>query len=383
MDTAEREADALAARGDVAGAERLLAHVVAEAPERVDSWIKLASVRRALGNLAGAEQAVAGALAIDPLHFMALMSRARLLELSGRGSEAARSYLRALAQLPEEQNVPHHLAAMVAHARRIGDDYLAAVSASWHEVADAVPGLDDDMRRRVDRFTGNALRRTRVYHCEPTHYHFPGLPEREFHDRSAFPWLAAIEAKTDDIRDEYLALVQRGSARGEPYVQYDAGLPVRQWAGLNHSLDWTAFHLLRNGERVADHADACPVTMLALSNVMQPVVAGRSPNAMFSLLKPKTRIPPHTGVTNTRLVCHLPLIVPDHCRYRVGAETRQWREGEAFIFDDTIEHEAINDSDAPRVVLIFDLWHPALAPAERLAVTRLMEAEDAGDGAPL
>ncbi|PPJ40549.1 aspartyl/asparaginyl beta-hydroxylase domain-containing protein, partial [Pseudoxanthomonas sp. KAs_5_3] len=87
-----------------------------------------------------------------------------------------------------------------------------------------------------------------------------------------------------------------------------------------------------------------------------------SPNAMFSLLAPGAHIPPHHGVANTRLVCHLPLIVPDGCSFRVGAETRCWRRGEAFVFDDTIEHEAANESGMLRVVLIFDLWHPGLAP---------------------
>ena len=75
--------------------------------------------------------------------------------------------------------------------------------------------------------------------------------------------------------------------------------------------------------------------------------------------------------------------MPDGCWFRVGVETRQWREGEAFVFDDTIEHEAANDSDAPRVVLIFDVWHPGLAPPEREVVARLMEAGGLDEGTPL
>ncbi|KQT32041.1 hypothetical protein ASG29_09300 [Sphingomonas sp. Leaf412] len=383
MDALEREADACAARGDVAGAERLLTDTATQDPTRIDVWVKLASVRRALGDHAGAEKAIAAALRLDPLHFMALMSQARLLELSGRTSDAGRTYLRAIAQLPEQEPVPPHLVSAVDHARRVGNTYVEGVAATWRDVIDDVPGLTSDMRRRLDRFSSNALHQTRVFHSAPTHYHYPGLPEREFHDRASFPWLEQLEAQTEAIRDEYLALLQHDRMRAEPYVQYQPGQPVRQWAALNHSADWTAFHLLRNGQRVSANADACPLTLAAIDPVDQPRVAGRSPNAMFSLLKAHTRIPPHTGVANTRLVCHLPLIIPDNCRYRVGAETRPWRVGEAFVFDDTIEHEAINDSDEPRVVFIFDLWHPALSMAERLAVGRLMEAEDAGDGAPL
>ncbi len=92
---------------------------------------------------------------------------------------------------------------------------------------------------------------------------------------------------------------------------------------------------------------------------------------MFSLLKPRTRIPPHTGVSNVRLVAHLPLIIPEGCGFRVGNETRQWVPGTAWVFDDTLEHEAWNDSDQLRAILIFDVWHPHLTAAERALITAL------------
>ena len=101
---------------------------------------------------------------------------------------------------------------------------------------------------------------------------------------------------------------------------------------------------------------------------------------MFSLLAPGIRIPPHTGVNNARLVCHLPLIVPPGCWFRVGAETREWQRGSAFLFDDTIEHEAMNPSDQLRVVFIFDVWHPGLTPSERAAVRRVIAAEGGAEG---
>jgi aspartyl/asparaginyl beta-hydroxylase (cupin superfamily) len=61
----------------------------------------------------------------------------------------------------------------------------------------------------------------------------------------------------------------------------------------------------------------------------------------------------------------LPLIVPPNCRFRVGGETREWHAGAAWVFDDTIEHEAWNDSDVPRAILIFDVWNPELTALER------------------
>ena len=129
------------------------------------------------------------------------------------------------------------------------------------------------------------------------------------------------------------------------------------------------------------NADRCPATMAALALAPQPSVIRRSPAAMFSVLQPGTRIPPHTGVSNTRLVVHLPLILPPDCRFRVGNETRAWREREAWVFDDTIEHEAWNDSDQSRTILIFDIWSPLLSEVERELVARVTAAADAFNGA--
>jgi aspartyl/asparaginyl beta-hydroxylase (cupin superfamily) len=97
---------------------------------------------------------------------------------------------------------------------------------------------------------------------------------------------------------------------------------------------------------------------------------------MFSILQPHTHIPAHNGVANFRLLCHLPLIVPEGCRFRVGSRHLSWRLGEAFVFDDTIEHEAWNDGDQMRTVMIFDIWHPQLTADERDFITRSLTAVD-------
>ena len=164
-----------------------------------------------------------------------------------------------------------------------------------------------------------------------------------------------------------------------PYIQYADYLPLDQWRPLNNNRDWTAVHLLQNGKQIEANARHCPGTLELLENFDQPQIAGASPNAMFSLLAPGTAIPPHVGVNNTRLVCHLPLVVPEGCWFRVGAETRFWKRGEAFVFDDTIEHEAMNPSEQLRIVFIFDVWRPQLSAIEREGVTALVASEG---GAP-
>ena len=146
--------------------------------------------------------------------------------------------------------------------------------------------------------------------------------------------------------------------------------------------DWSAHYLWKNGAPVPENAARSPKTMAALEQVPLPRIPGRSPMAIFSLLQPGTRIPPHNGFINTRLICHLPLIVPPGCGFRVGNEVRPWEEGRAWLFDDTIEHEAWNDSDRPRAILLFEVWRPELSEEERALVCAMVQAIDSlGRGA--
>jgi aspartyl/asparaginyl beta-hydroxylase (cupin superfamily) len=116
---------------------------------------------------------------------------------------------------------------------------------------------------------------------------------------------------------------------------------------------------------------SCPRTWEKVLTAPLPRVPGWGPTVTFSLLKAGARIAPHTGMTNTRLICHVPLIVPPGCGFRVGNEVREWEVGKLLIFDDSIEHEAWNDSDSDRVVLIFDIWRPELTLAEQRELTFL------------
>ena len=79
---------------------------------------------------------------------------------------------------------------------------------------------------------------------------------------------------------------------------------------------------------------------------------------------------------NTRLICHLPLLVPNGCGLRVGAETRSWVEGELLIFDDSFEHEAWNRGTSDRTILLFEIWRPDIDTDEREQLTRIFSAID-------
>lgn len=377
IDPREAQADRAAAARDFVVAERLLAAVVADAPERGEAWFKLASIRRGLGNLEGALEAVSGALRLDPLAFLPLLMKATLLEQIGERDAAGELYGAVLFHAPPEERLPPGVRDQLVRARSLHEAYVARREAVYDDAAaEALHRADGAERKRIERFQSNALRKTRAWHQAPTHFHFPGLAEHEFFERDAFPFLSDLEAATDDIRAEFEALI--ASEKGElvPYIQDSDDVPG-QMAELTRSRDWTAVHLIAYGERVEANARHCPRTLALFDSFGQPEIAGRSPNLMFSLLAPHTRIPPHHGVSNARLVLHLPLIVPPHCGFRVGGETRDWVPGEAFVFDDTIEHEAWNDSDQLRVVLIGDLWRPELTPVEREAVAAIVAASSA------
>lgn len=367
----EQDADRAAAAGDFVSAREMLERAVEADGSSAELWIKLAAVRNASGDIAGALAAVDQSLVMSPLDPSALLFKATLLDRLG-DRRAGQQFGYALAQLPDEDEIPALMKPAIAHARERWREYQAEIETRLHRALP--PNLVGPEQRRLHRFVSNHSRRTRHFHQEPTEFHYPELPEVEFHDLSEFPGVAGLEAATEVIRGEFEQLIAAEAADIVPYIQYPENVPLRQWQTLNRSDKWSAIHLLRNGERVAANARHCPKTLEVLRRLPQPHIRGASPNAMFSLLAPRTRIPPHTGVANTRLVCHLPLVVPPNCGFRCGATTREWAVGEAFVFDDTIEHEAWNESDQLRVVLILDLWAPALSGTERASVASVIEA---------
>jgi aspartyl/asparaginyl beta-hydroxylase (cupin superfamily) len=370
-ETLEQAADRAAAVGEIAVARALLEQAIQVDETSFSLWLKLSAMRKVAGDCPGALVAIDRALALSPLDFPALLSRAVILDQLG-DQGAGEAYGQALAQLDANGEIPEPMRPAISHARKRRDDYRRKLE---EQLIDGLPkDLSPAEESRAERFISNRARRTRHFHQEPSDFHFPGLPEIEFHDPMQFTGLHELEQATDEIRAEFDALIAAEAAEMVPYIQYPDRVPLRQWKELNRSHKWTAIHLIQNGETIVQNARHCSKTMEVIAKMDQPHVSGASPNAMFSLLAPHTRIPPHTGVANTRVVCHLPLIVPPNCGFRVGEVTREWRVGEAFVFDDTIEHEAWNDSDELRVVLILDLWVPVLGPGDRRAITSVIGA---------
>jgi aspartyl/asparaginyl beta-hydroxylase (cupin superfamily) len=371
-------------KGDMQGARVAFQRLADIDGSDVQRWVHLALACRGLKDEPAEEGAIRRALSINPMDLVALILRADLVERQGKTHEAAVAHGRVATVSPPLDQLRPELRPAVAHSLEYGEKYGK----------DYGVFLDAFLEPHLVQFTGENLKRFRDsvdimvgrkkrFDSKSLVYHYPNLAPIEFFDRTEFPWLDAIEAATADIREEFLAIL-RTEEGFVPYVAYPPDVPHNQWAELNNSPRWSAFHLYRMGKLVEENAAKCPRTMRSLAGSPQPDQPGRTPSAMFSLLKPKTRIPAHTGVSNVRLVTHLPLIVPEGCAFRVGNDTRRWVPGRAWVFDDTIEHEAWNDSDKPRVVLIFDIWHPHLTPPERAMITALaagIAAFTGGDGA--
>lgn len=309
--------------------------------------------------------------AMEPGEFRNLVLAALSHEAQGERRAAAATYRTALQRLPRFMSPA--LRPVLEHAKAVSEandaeletflaDRLAELRARHHNAR-----LD-----RLDKSLDILLRKRRVYRPQPSFMYVPELPAIEFYDRDLFPWLDVLEAATADIRGELLAVLADGPQALEPYVTVE-GTPQPRWAQLANSRRWGVFYLWKAGEPVAENLARCPKTAKALEAWPQCRLEGTGPSAVFSILEPHTRIPPHVGVNNARLIAHIPLIVPAGCGFRVGAETRAWEPGKAFVFDDTIEHEAWNDSDQPRAVLIIDCWNPYLSEAEREAVTAMTE----------
>jgi aspartyl/asparaginyl beta-hydroxylase (cupin superfamily) len=370
-------------RGDLARARALLERLVAVDGRDSQQWINLAVVCIGQKDEAGEEAAITGALTADAYDLLGLILRANLLKRQGKTHAAAAAYGSVAAVAPPMERLAPELRPAVQEALAYRDQYNADFGRHLDDyLAPYFKDLAGEklgrFRESIDIMTG----RKRRYDSQSSHFHYHGLAPVSFFERADFPWLDPIEASTDAIRAEFLAM--QDSAEGfTPYLAYRNDQPLNQWAELNNSPRWSAFHLIKDGKPEAANAARCPATMAALAGAPQPEQAGRTPSAMFSLLQPRTRIPPHTGVSNVRLVTHLPLIVPPGCGFRVGNDTREWVPGQAWVFDDTIEHEAWNDSDQLRVVLIFDIWHPHLSEAERAmisAMTRGIHAFTSADG---
>ena len=344
-------------------------------------WTTIALAHGMSGDRAAQRDALQRALALDPRDLRALIMSGDLHQAEGDGL-AADSYYSAAARIaqmapPSDPGLRAEVSRAAEQSRR-----FAAAYQDHALQAMASHGLARPQARRVRQALDLLLGRQELYLQQPRHFYFPELPQIAWAERDQFPWMDRMEAATDAIRAELVQVLEEEAAGFAPYLQPEPNRPTFSPAtGLLGDPSWGAFHLWKAGAPQTENLARCPSVAEALADAPLCAIPGRTPSVMFSLLRPGTHIKPHHGFTNARYICHLPLIVPDHCAMRVGAETRPWVEGQACVFDDSIEHEAWNrHPDRLRVVMIFDIWRPELSGEEREMVSALLQAVDSFGG---
>ncbi|MDG2533530.1 aspartyl/asparaginyl beta-hydroxylase domain-containing protein [Sphingomonas sp. HITSZ_GF] len=364
--------------GRPAEARALLERVTATGRANAQIWMMLAMACRAdpASDDAAEEAALNQLLALEPRAVRGHILKADCRARAGDRKAALDFYTSAL-RLAEGETVPDDLRSELQRAANA----LAGArddAAAEREATLAARGFPEDTRSPRFRESLEIMAgRKQIYPQAPTGYYFPGLAPIQFFDTSRFDWVPAIEAATGAILEELNGLLAEGLAGFRPYIQSDPNRPRLDDNALLDSAEWSTRFLCENGRVDAETVARCPRSWAAVQSAPQPLIAN-SPTAMFSLLRPGARIAPHTGMVNTRLTCHLPLVVPPGCGFRVGNETREWEVGKLLIFDDSIEHEAWNGSDRDRVVLIFDIWRPELSDQERREVGALLAGPEAG-----
>lgn len=376
-------ADCQSARGEHAAAIQSLQAAIRVVSEDPATWTRLAMAQMAVNDLDGAIASFGHGLALAPRMFVPRLQLGIALEQRGQSHEALKAYFMAIES---------------AHGMgRWQDD--ASTAPGWRDAVKHAVDYVNKGRRALFRGALDPLRQrygsaglTRVERSlaiyfldlpanipdprqRPKFLYFPDIASQPYYPRRHFPWLASLEAATDIVRDELHAVLSDDRSL-ESFLGEVPPEASRSMLGSSGDQEpaWDAYFFHRHGQRHDAHRARCPHTAALLDALPLVRIRDHAPEALFSVLSPGTHILPHTGVSNTRLVTHLPLIVPPDCAIRVGGQEHAWQEGRCVTFDDTWEHEAWNRSGQLRVVLIVDSWHPDLSEVERAAVTDLVEA---------
>lgn len=409
---ASSQAQRLLREGRLEEALRLYEQILQTSPTDAEALnvVALAALRRGESNRA--VSLLETAVNAHPLDFHSRYHLARAYDEAGKVDQAAEDYRISLQARPESYVGRLYLAYAL---ERLGSresalrEYVTALGAAQREgrwldpsstpsnlrpLVERAVVLIRDTKRAIANgiFTelrskygaaeiGRVERALRVYLREetaesrdprqrPSFFYFPDLPPSPYPDRKLFPWIEALERETGAIQEELsCALI---SSSGQERVFLNDALESANLRGTDVKPSWNGHYFYRHGERRDDNCRSCPRTAQAIDHLPLCRVGQHGPEALYSVFTPGTHLLPHRGVTNTRLVGHLPLIIPEDCALAVGGELHEWREGQVVVFDDTYEHEAWNRSAQLRVVLIFDIWNPHLTEIERLAVAEVI-----------
>ena len=325
------------------------------------------------------------AIELDPGQRRSRLHLAAMQESMGQNHDALVNYFAAVSTAQgkglwrSRETTPKGLVQLVEHA-------IAVIERERPLLLDrSIAALRDrygrDALLRVEQALAMYLEQMPITYADPrqkpTFLYFPGLPTTPWFERELFPWYDELESRWTTIRDELLSVMD-GSNQLVPFLDRPVnvqGLPFMGSTGASDKEpEWNAYFFHRHGVRYDAHCAQCPTTAAALDAVPIVRIRDHAPECLYSVLSPGAHILSHRGVTNTRTVTHLPLIIPGNGALRAGGEARAWQEGRCFSFDDTFLHEAWNHSDKTRVILLLDSWNPHMTEVEQLAIAELVAA---------
>ncbi len=174
----------------------------------------------------------------------------------------------------------------------------------------------------------------------------PGVPAQGLYESSQIPWAAVLEENYEEIQREVADLLQSQETDSQ----------------------WGMLYLYLDSQPQLENLQRCPKTWALLESLPR---ADREHNGI-STLTAGDRVPPHSGLINGSLRVILPLLTPEQSGLRVGDKEILWQPGEAVVFDDSYLHEAWNEGEQLRAILVLSTWHPDFNEEEIEAVRAVL-----------
>lgn len=366
--------------GDSSQAVQLLQAAARMYPLNSQLGVDLAVALANAGQLPAAIKSIESTLAITSSHHVAWLLLGQLREAMGNSSGALNAFYQAVTRAQRagqwkdvESTPPEILAAVVAAIEWVRNGRRELFLGAYDELRQQHgPTALARVDRAVTGYLNDWDSRPTDPRQRPKFFFFPDLPNTPYQDPYLHSWASRLASAYPLIRADALRVLEADrclpnfipdSARVEDYVSGEGAAP-----------SWEAFFFYRRGKRFDVNHRRCPDTSAVLESIELCRIADQAPEILFSVLKPGSHINAHHGVTNVRLVMHLPLVVPRDCALNlVEHGEHRWEEGRLVMFDDTYLHEAWNRSEATRIVLLMDCWNPHLTAVERHAVQQLLQ----------
>jgi aspartate beta-hydroxylase len=331
------------------------------------------------GDFTRAEAQIRAAIALAPGAPILHLEHGQIFEQQNNIDAATRAYYRAVMKARakglwlDDASVPAQVLPQVLHAMQFVEKHRDSVLLALLDPLYAQFGKTELKRvtQALNIYLGLDQTKPASPHQRPLFLYVPGLTETPFIDAKRFNWVpAALDARAAIAAEAHAVFANQHGV--EPFLQAAPGEDLTAYLAGDQA-KWDAHFFYRHGLANLENLNASPATANLLAQLPLVRIAEHAPEICFSALTPGSHILAHTGVTNLRLVAHLPLILPDHCALKVAGVERAWKLDEVLIFDDTFEHEAWNRSNMTRIILLMDAWHPDLTQAEQIAFAELIE----------